>query len=273
MPPIIRVRFRRDGHTDDGRTIRAFAEDLDLGQLTPRARAFAEALHDAMTHPAPGGTVLDIRFESELTNAEQAERPPRVPDAYRPIKDPDQRAQRTVRWARLLDAGYSTPVAQWVEEQARDIAPGWYPIGAPHRPRVPSWEAGAADRHVTRDRAAEILREHGAALSPAGWQTLLRTGLMPPDRYVFKRPQWRPETVEAFARRPRELWPVRRITELLGLAGDNATGAQLRRWGIPAEGREPGRGGQNLYPADLVQAAHTHRPGRGARTDLRNDDA
>ena len=90
----LRVNFRRDGRANDGRLVRAFAEDLNLDALTPRARALAEALHDTMQHPVTGGSDLDIQFESHLTNAERADLPPRVPDAYRPVKDPDQRADR-----------------------------------------------------------------------------------------------------------------------------------------------------------------------------------
>lgn len=270
MPTIIRVNFRRDGHDKNGKKVFAYTEDLDLDLLTPRARAFAEALHDTMTHHVPGTTVLDVTFECGLTNAELADQPPRVPDAYRPVANPDQKATRTVHWSPLLDASTSVPLVSWLEDQARQQPPEWYPVGAPHRPRVPSWEAGAADQYLTRGQVLDYLAAHGAELGVQGWDTLRGTGVLPPDRHVAGRPQWLPQTVQAFATRKRDLWPVSRIAEHMGLAVPSA-GAQMRRWGILAEGRQPGRTGENLYPADLVQAAHAARPGRGHRTDLRED--
>lgn len=42
----------------------------------------------------------------------------------------------------------------------------------------------------------------------------------------------------------------------------------LRRHGIPALGREPGRAGQNLYDGLLAEHAWRNSPGQGARTDL-----
>jgi hypothetical protein len=268
MPTIIRVKFRRDAH-QDGQLVHAFSEDVDLDQLTPRARALAEALHDTMQHPAVGGTALDVRFESDKTNAVLADVPPRVPDAYRPVKDADQLGQRTTRWGPMLSAAADMTLVEWLESEARKIPLDWYPIGAPQRPRVPSWEAGAADRYLTREQVLEYMRDHNAEMSVTAWDTLRGTELLEPDRYVCRRPQWLPETIDAFIGRDRELWPLSRVAEYLGLTAGSAR-VQMRRWGFTAEGRAPGRGGESLYAADLIQAAHTHRPGRGARTDLRD---
>lgn len=268
MPTTIRANFRRDSHDDAGRIVRAYAETLDLDPLTPRARALAEALHDTMQHHVIGGRALDIVFENDLTNAALADMPPRVPDAYQPVKDPDQKALRTITWGPLLSAAYPTSLTEWLERQARDEIPdGWYPVGAPHRPRVPSWEAGAADRHLSKNGVLEYLRAHGAELGIRAWDTLRGTGVLDPDRHVCKRPQWAPETVQAFIDRRPELWPLTRVAAHLGVTPGSAR-VQMRRWGFTAVGREPGRGGENLYAADLVRAAHSHRPGRGARTDL-----
>jgi hypothetical protein len=67
-------------------------------------------------------------------------------------------------------------------------------------------------------------------------------------------------------RSPVELWSIRRVAEYLGYSGPSATGSarkQLHRWGIRPEGRAPGRGGESLYAADQVQAAHESRLGKG----------
>ncbi len=58
------------------------------------------------------------------------------------------------------------------------------------------------------------------------------------------------------------------VADLLGITEKSAD-KELRRWGIVPVGREPGRGGRNLYPAAEVRKAAANRPGRGARTDLR----
>lgn len=265
MTTILHVRFRRDARADGGQLVPAFSEDLDLDALTPRARALAEALHDSMQP----GTLRSLEVVQE---SEQTRRESMTPQQWAVYGDPtraDEKTTRTVlyRFPKSTDA---RTTAQWLEEQARDIPLDWYPIGAVHRPRVPSWEAGRDDRYLSRDAALAYLRERGAPISPKGWDTLRGTDVLRPDRYVLGYPQWRPETIEAFASRDRELWTADRVAKELGLANSNNAGGQLRRWGIPAEGREPGRTGQNLYPADLVKAAHAHRPGRGHRTDLKD---
>lgn len=273
MPEILRVRFRRDSRTDGGRLVTAFAEDLDLDQLTPRARALAESLHESMQHPEDLAVhPLDVVFESDLTNAERAAIPPVRPAAYGPPKDPDDKAQQVIRWGPLLAATADTTLVEWIEDQARQIPEGWYPIGVRNQPRVLSWEAGRDgwdDRFLSKDGVLEYLREHGAPMTAQAWDTLIGTGHLPePDRYLGRRPLWQPATLNAYIARPRERWTISRVAEYLSLTAGSAR-VQMRRWGLTAEGRAPGRGGESEYAADQVQAAHAHRPGRGARTDLR----
>jgi hypothetical protein len=71
-----------------------------------------------------------------------------------------------------------------------------------------------------------------------------------------------------------ELWTVSVVAEYLGFTGGSATGSarrQLSRWGIAAVAREPGRGGQSLYRAAQVRAAHQARPGRGRHGARRSE--
>lgn len=68
------------------------------------------------------------------------------------------------------------------------------------------------------------------------------------------------------APRDAELWTASRVAELRGYTGP-AAAATARKWlsrqGIDATGREPGRKGENLYPAGQVQEAHAASPGSG----------
>ncbi|WP_410570553.1 hypothetical protein [Amycolatopsis sp. cmx-4-61] len=50
---------------------------------------------------------------------------------------------------------------------------------------------------------------------------------------------------------------------LLGVATADSANRTLRRWGVDAVGRQPGRGGENLYAEAAVRAAVADRPRRG----------
>lgn len=56
--------------------------------------------------------------------------------------------------------------------------------------------------------------------------------------------------------------------DLLGVASGRVARQTLARWGVRPVGRAPGRGGESLYPRDVVEDALARRPGQGARTDL-----
>ncbi len=60
---------------------------------------------------------------------------------------------------------------------------------------------------------------------------------------------------------------------LLGVASGPVARRTLDRWKVRPVGRAPGRGGESLYDRAAVEHALAHRPGRGARTDLRKDSA
>ncbi|MGP4104573.1 hypothetical protein [Nonomuraea sp. KM90] len=229
-------------------------EHVDLDQLTPRARAFAEAIHDCFGHQP-----LEIRFEGPPpSDKRQADFYGRAP-----------RHSITRNWSPRPP---EMTAVQWLEREIRTLPLDWYPVSALHGERVPSAEEGAADRVLTRETVLKYLREHGYPMSAQAWDTLRGTGHLPePDRYVCSRPQWRPETLDAYIHRPRELWTVSQIASYLGYSGTTATSSarkQLSRWGFTAETRDAGRSGESRYAADQIIAAQKHRPGQGRRTDL-----
>lgn len=60
------------------------------------------------------------------------------------------------------------------------------------------------------------------------------------------------------------------VAELIGVGSAVAARVQLRRWGVDSSGTDDATGGK-LWRRAVVLAAHNSRPGRGARTDLRQD--
>lgn len=223
------------------------ADQVDLDELTPRARALAEAFGDSFDHQA-----LDVLLECR--------------DAHGEIQH-----ARTRAWSRF-PADSAMSATEWLEREATSLPVGSYavaaaPMGGPRGPRVPSADAAAADLYLTRTQVLDHMRRRGADLGTQGWDTLRGTGHLPePDRYVCRQPQWRPASVDAYIDRPYGRWTISRVATYLGYDGPSATGTarrQLSRWGLPSVGRGPGRGGEGLYAADQVIAAHTHRPGRG----------
>ncbi|MFF4645007.1 hypothetical protein [Streptomyces sp. NPDC001389] len=70
-----------------------------------------------------------------------------------------------------------------------------------------------------------------------------------------------------------ETWTLSEVAAFLGYRGDKATGSarrQLSRWGVKARGRAAGRGGESYFDIAEVKAAYAARPGRGRRTDLKD---
>ncbi|MEU6925533.1 hypothetical protein [Streptomyces sp. NPDC046631] len=250
-------------------------DEVELDELTPRARALAEAFAQ---HGGPGPVLM----EQDSTIRDTV---PRW-EHYYPDRG-DERPRRVFdRWATLLpsittdelppkgegsvsgaaDVGKSA--AEWLEREARTWPLDWYVVSAPHHDPVPSMEEGAADRYLTASTIQAYLRKGRPDLS-AVWDALRGTSYPPaPDRYVFQQPQWRQETIDALLERPVELWPVSRVAEYLGYTGPSATGSArktLSLWRLPAAGRQPGRTGESLYDADLTKALHGARPGSGRR--------
>lgn len=50
-----------------------------------------------------------------------------------------------------------------------------------------------------------------------------------------------------------ELWTIDQVAEFLGIQ-PNSADTELRRKGVSAVARQPGRGGKNLYDAEAVRA-------------------
>lgn len=231
---IVRLSLRDPSpDNSDGNQYGDQYEDVDLGLLTPRARALAEAVAQS-----------SLRTRTKVLMDSTA-------------------GERMVwsGWASYPADSSVTPI-DYLETEARKIPSGWHVYGIGVGQPVPSLAEAAADLHLTRDAARSRL-----GLSPAGWDTLRRIKHLPePDRYAGRQPEWLPATIDAYATRPYELWTVSQIATYLGYQGPNAqTSArtQMQRWGFLPEDRLPGRSGESRYAGDQVQAAHEARQGSG----------
>lgn len=202
MPTIVRLHLRRDCYacvchrdpvdcTCGMPLIPGYAEDVDLDQLTPRARALAEAIADC-----PGARPLDIWMEHARPIREA------LPDweqwyTEEEASRPERRRWRG--WAPFRADSPMTAVA-WLEREARKMPPDWHPYGARRDQPVPSREAGAADRYLTRDQVMEYMRDRGRDISVSTWDSYRARKPVPlappPDRYVSRTPQWLEATID-----------------------------------------------------------------------------
>lgn len=141
-------------------------------------------------------------------------------------------------------------ISHHLDDDGNEGEPIWSSIGDPILHALTGIPASADDDSQAQRTAEQALTEAG--WTPIGTWEGVDTG------YII--------TVERDD--PAEQWTVTQVAEHTGASNDKYADLLLRRWGIKATGRQPGRGGKNLYAAVEVMYAHAIRPGQGARTDL-----
>ncbi|WP_051856978.1 hypothetical protein [Streptomyces sp. NRRL S-1868] len=262
---IVKVHVRAGGPADE----------VDLDTLTPKARAFAEAVSMSSGH-RPLGVLCDTgRLKGDGPNFRTLGGHTAAADAE--AADPDLRFISNLA---PIPRHSDTTAEEWLEYNARQMPYTSWPIAGarsriePLTERVPSAEAAREDRCLTRDQSLRYLADRGAPIGPGAWVPLQKAGNVPPPHHFAvggRMPLWHVDDLSAYAQRPRERWPISRVADHLGYSGASATGSarkQLHRWDLVPEGREPERGGESLYAADQVQIMQAARPGQGRRTDL-----
>lgn len=130
--------------------------------------------------------------------------------------------------------------------------PVWSSTGTPLLAAVTGVDAMDGDPDQAISEAEQLL-------AAAGWRTTGEWDAVPTG-YIT--------TVERAD--PDEQWTVSEAAEFLGNTSTDTAYKALTRLGVKAVGRAPGRGGQSLYRPAQVMYAHATRPGRGARTDLKD---
>lgn len=185
---------------DDCNVTRTFAtpDSVDLDQLTPRARALAEAVAQL-----PGARKGDILCEHRTKT--RGEMTPDA-DTWLPPERLTEPAHQT--WARWdvyrADSGV-TPV-EYLERQARKIPPEWrivsgHAVGRPTPPPVPSSQAAGDDDCLTPRGVLDYLATHYKRhIGPGTWRSYVSRGQAPaPIGRVGREPLWSPVDIDAWA--------------------------------------------------------------------------
>ncbi|ANB03970.1 hypothetical protein SAM40697_6919 [Streptomyces ambofaciens] len=274
MPTPVTLNIRR---TAGGTP--AFAETVDLDTLTPKARALAEAIHASAGHQPIGILCATGKTKGDAPNF--AWRHGTGPEADAIATQP----VTTVIRPTPLRADSVTPPEEWLEREAHGLTHDVYPIAGSRDSlttldtRVPSADAAREDRCLSLDTVRSYLADtHGLVMSPTGWSLLWKIGHLPEPRHHAvggRLPLWHVDDIDAYGTRDYDRWTISQVADHLGYQGTSAAGSarkQMSRWGLDAIGRAPGRGGESLYAADQVQAAHAARPGKGRHGARRSED-
>jgi hypothetical protein len=195
----VKLMLRTDA--DDTVThIPAKPDTVDLDQLTPRARALAEAV--AQMPAGRKGTGKILCHHRTMTCGEAT---PNPEVWLRPDQMDEPARMAWSAWDKYRADSDVSPV-EYLERQARKIPHDWVIVSAqwitgPRQEPVPSSAASADDRYLTRDQVLDYMRARGRDISVSTWSayTSRRRRQAPPaDRHVGRTPQWRPETIDQF---------------------------------------------------------------------------
>lgn len=171
----------------------AFAEAIDLDRLSPRARALAEAAHDAQ-HPDQMGDQSVVWMEADQPRRET------MAD-WELWLTPEQADQPDRRpwngWAKYPSTSELDP-HDYLEREAAKIPAGWHVLGARPGQRAPS----SGDTGMTRDQVLRYLRDKGRDIKPGTWTGYVTRNQAPqPVRHIGRTPLWDPKDIQEYATR------------------------------------------------------------------------
>lgn len=170
---------------------------VDLGRLTPVARALAETM---AAQPLTGTARAAIVLESRLPLREMT--PPEEWEQYAPA-DLDRVHRQVWRgWAPWHSE--REDIHAWLECEAAQLPAGYIPV-RPHMRedwRAPSADAALAeDELLSRDRSIALLRHLGVRISLEGWRFAVRDGDAPQPVVFVEggQPRWNRADVARYA--------------------------------------------------------------------------
>lgn len=191
---------------DDNATITpipARPDAIDLDQLTPRARALAEAVAQL-----PGGRKGAGEILCQHTSKTRADLTPNAAVWLSEEQMGQPARQMWSAWDRY-PADSATAAADYLERQARKIPPEWaivggWATGSPQPAPVASAAAGAADDLLTvRGVVDHLARHHNRHIGPGTWRSYAsakRRQAPAPVDHVGRESLWSPADVDAWAR-------------------------------------------------------------------------
>lgn len=201
--PTVTLLLRTDAKhvADNNATVTytpARPDEVDLDQLTPRARALAEAVAQL-----PGGRKGAGEILCEHTSKTRADMTPNASMWLTPEQMAEPARQTWSAWDKY-PADSPMPAMEYLERQARKVPHDWRIVSAvwfagPRQQPVASSAASAADQYLTRDQVLAYMRDRGRDISVSTWSAYTARGQAPSaDRRVGRTPQWRPETLDAW---------------------------------------------------------------------------
>lgn len=205
MPTTVTLLVRTDAKTvADDCTVTwttARPDQVDLEQLTPRARALAEAVAQMPGGRKGAGEILcEHRTLTRRDMTRDAER-------WLSPEQMDQPARQTWSAWDKYPADSEMPAREYLERQARKIPPEWaivsaMMVGQVQPEPVPSASAGAADDLLTvRGVVDHLQRHHGRHIMPGTWRSYAARSQAPAAvSRVGRESLWSPADVDAWAR-------------------------------------------------------------------------
>lgn len=204
MPTLLSLQLRasvnREGPRGGRNLVAAKPDTVDLDQLTPRARALAEAVAQLPGSRKSAGEIL-----CQHVSKTRGDITPNADVWLTPEQQAEPARQHWSAWDKYA-ADSEMPAAQYLERQARKIPPDWAivsgrSIATPVPEAVPSAQAGAEDTRLTvrgvLDRLATL---HGRHIGPTTWRSYVARDQAPkPVGKVGRESLWDPEDVDAWA--------------------------------------------------------------------------
>lgn len=176
----------RIGRTLDGERVQPPRDTVDLEQLSPRARALAEAVDASLS-----ATASTIWIESDQPRGEQWRSEEQRAAYGDPDRDTEPRRQQWSAWDRFYaDAPES---GEWyLERQAAKIPAGWHIVGAVDPGRPPE-QVPTTDRELTAEQVVATIALHrpGTRMTARTFRSYASRGQAPqPVRHAGRAPLW-----------------------------------------------------------------------------------
>ncbi|WP_433363910.1 hypothetical protein [Streptosporangium sp. CA-115845] len=187
----------RTARTQDGKRVIAPYDEVDLDELSPRARALAEAISHCAAAVAD---TIRLRSDKRIRDTQLN---------WEHYFTPEQADQPlTMDWARWDKYPADSPMSavEWLERQAAKIPPGWRIVGATRSSLggEPLVQVEDSSTLMTAEQVAAYLATHGRHMTAASWRSKAHPSKRlapPPTDRVGRTPLWEQVDVDAWLNR------------------------------------------------------------------------